>query len=58
MRTIVVSLVAAFLPLLVPWLIVRCGREWRRYVAWRELHVPIWEREELRRELSQPRVLR
>jgi hypothetical protein len=43
------SLVAAFLI---------CEAEWDRYCQWRDLHMPMWKREEARRALTRPRPFR
>lgn len=54
---VVLALVGTTVLLLVAAFLV-CEAEWERYCQWRDLHMPMWEREEARRALSSPRVMR
>jgi hypothetical protein len=52
----VIGVVLVVAALLVAAFVVAEG-EWERYVEWRDLHLPIWEREQARRALKSPRPL-
>ena len=45
---VVVALVAIVVACLVAAFLIVEG-EWEKYVQWRELHMPMWERDEARR---------